>query len=127
MNRTVPAVLAVVGWLAPARADAPKLLKPVALTVNTRADEDDPHVADRGLTLYYASNAKGKWDIMVSRRRFVRAAWPAGKVLEDFVSTVGDDRSVCATEGRYPHYLYFATKKDKKSTNYDIYAAVKQD
>jgi hypothetical protein len=108
------------------RAEAPKLLSPVHLTVNTADDEDEPHVADGGLTLYYACTRKGKVDILVSTRRNTALAWPKGKVLEDFVSTEGDDRSTYATEGRYPRFLYFATKKDKKGTNFDLYVAVKQ-
>ena len=131
MSKFLPAVpialACTLPWLPCAPADAPRPLKPIALSVNTRADEDDPHVADRGLTLYYAANRKGKWDIMVSRRRNPLQNWPAGRVLEDYVSTEADDRSVYATEGRYPQYLYFATKKDSKTTNYDIYVAVKQD
>jgi hypothetical protein len=113
--------------VSPAPADEVKLLKPINLTVNTADDEDDPHVADGGLTLYYSALRKGKFEIMVSRRRATSQAWPKGRVLEDYVSTAGDDRSCFATEGRYPQFLYFATTKDKKSTNFDIYVAVKQD
>src|SRR5437588_2819664 len=112
-------------WAAPPEA---KALKPVNLTVNTKANEDDPHVASNGLTLYYSSDAKDKWDIMVSRRRSTLQVWGRGEILEDYVSTPGDDRSVCVTaEGRYPQFLYYATKKDKDSKNYDLYVAVKQD
>src|SRR5437588_12089425 len=111
-------------WAAPPEA---KALKAVNLTVNTKADEDDPHVASNGLALYYSSNAKDKWDIMVSRRRNTGLVWGKGEVLEDYVSTPGDDRSVYVTaEGRYPQFLYFATKMDRESNNYDLYVAVKQ-
>src|SRR5436305_1148488 len=113
MNRTVVAVLVVAALPLPARpADRPKLLRPVNLTVNTRADEDDPHVASDGLTLYYASNAKGKFDILVSQRRSTLQVWPAGRLLEDYVATPADDRGVYVTaEGRFPQYLYYATRK----------------
>jgi hypothetical protein len=113
--------------LLPAADPAPG--KPFNVPINTAADEDDPHVADNGLTLYYTSNArKGKEDIMIARRRLAGAAWPAkGEVLGPYVSTAADDRSVFATSGPYPHYLFFATKKDRESKNYDIYAAVQQD
>jgi Tol biopolymer transport system component len=110
-----------------APADAPPLLKPVNLAVNTRADEDEPFLASRGLTLYYACNAKGKWDIMVSRRGSVQKSWPAGDVLQDYIATEADDRGAWATaEDRYPQYMYFASKQDKKNDNYDLYVAVKQ-
>jgi hypothetical protein len=113
--------------LAPTIAGEVKPLKPVALTVNTDDDEDEPHLADRGLTLYYARTAGGKTDIMVARRRSTRQFWPKGAVLEDYVSTEADDRSCFATEGRFPQFLYFATKKDRKNTNFDIYVAVRHD
>jgi hypothetical protein len=129
MSKLFPAALTTLAcalpWLPSAGADGSRPLKPVALSVNTKADEDDPHAADRGLTLYYAANGKGKWDLLVSRRRSPLQAWPAGRVLEDYVSTEGDDRSVYATEGWFPQFLYFATRKDRKATNYDIYVAVK--
>src|SRR5262249_29146527 len=38
------------------------------------------------------------------------------------------DRSVCMTSNRQPpHYLFFATKKDEKSKNFDLFVAVRQD
>jgi hypothetical protein len=132
MNRILPLVpgalaLAVLSlWAAP--PPAPRALKPVNLTVNTKANEDDPHAASNGLALYYSSNVQGKWDIMVSRRRSTRQVWGTGQVLEDYVSTPGDDRSVFLTDdGRYPQFLYYATRKDKEGTNYDLYVAVRQD
>jgi hypothetical protein len=103
-------------------------LKPINLAVNTALDEDEPHVADAGLTLYWTSNKEGKEDIWFARRRTAGASWPAkGQVIEDYVSTKGDDRGVFATGGRYPHYLYFSTRKDEKSKNHDLYVAVRHD
>jgi hypothetical protein len=110
-----------------ARPDEPRLLKPINLAVNTPADEDNPHVASNGLTLYYASNARGKYDIMVSHRAKTTQTWGKGKPLEDWVQTEVDDRSVFVTvEDHFPQYLYFATKTDKKTNNFDIFVAVKQ-
>src|SRR5262249_40392811 len=48
-----------------------------------------------------------------------------GQVVGGYVSTAGDDRSCFAGEGPLPRYFYYATKKDKKGTNFDIYVAVK--
>jgi Tol biopolymer transport system component len=105
----------------------PKLVPAVNLSVNTAADEDDPYVAGNGLVLYYAANAKGKWDIMVSRRTKTSDRWGPGEVLQDYIQTEVDDRSVCATaEGRFPQYLYYASKTDKSSKGFDLYVAVKQ-
>jgi len=109
-----------------ARADAPPL-KPVSLAVNTEADEDEPFLASKGLTLYYAANAKGKWDIMFSHRSSPQKAWPAGDVLQDYIATEADDRGAWVTaEDRYPQYMYFASKQDKANDNFDLYVAVKQ-
>jgi hypothetical protein len=121
-----PLALALLGGLCPAPADEPERLKPVNLGCNTADDEDDPHLADGGVTLYYSARRKGKVGLMVARRKAPRGPWPKGEPLEDYVATPGDDRSVFATEGRYPQYLYFATTKEKKGTNFDIYVAVKQ-
>ncbi|MFO0876617.1 MAG: hypothetical protein U0840_04520 [Gemmataceae bacterium] len=105
-----------------------KPIKPFNIPVNTEADEDDPHVSDGGLTLYWTSNQTKKDDIWFTRRRTANLAWPKkGQIIEDYVTTEGDDRSVFATVGRYPHFLYFATKKDKKSKNYDLFVAVRHD
>jgi hypothetical protein len=111
------------------RADEKKQLKPINLNkVNTSADEDDPHIGSSGLTLFYSSNASQKFDIVVSRRANQNLAWPAGKVLGDYVQTEVDDRAGFVTsENRFPQYLYFATKKDKETKNFDIYVAVRQD
>ena len=101
-------------------------VKVTSLAVNTAADEDDPHVSSNGLTLFYTATKK-KADIMVSRRRDRTAAWPAGKPIDDYISTEADDRSTFATtDNRYPQFLYFATKKDKKNDNFDLFVAVRQ-
>jgi hypothetical protein len=105
-----------------------KAAKPVNLIINTKADEDDPFLSSNGLTLWYASNAAGKYDIMLTQRKSIRVPWGKGRELQDYVQTEVDDRSVCLTrDGVYPQYLYYATKKDKKTTNFDIYVSVKQD
>jgi hypothetical protein len=111
------------------QADEKKQLKPINLDkVNTAADEDDPHIGSSGLTLFYSSNASKKFDILVSRRANQNLAWPAGKVLGDYVQTEVDDRAGFVTsENRFPQYLYFVTKKDKETKNFDIYVAVRQD
>ena len=50
-----------------------------------------------------------------------------GKPLDDYVQTKVDNRSVCLTPDlRYPQYLFFATKKDRETKNFDIYVAVRQ-
>lgn len=129
MKRYLAAILApaLIVLALPAAADDPGAAKPVNLDrVNTDKDEDDPHLASNGLVLYYSSNAGGKFDIMMTTRTVLTQPWASGKPLEDYIQTRVDDRSVYATpEGRYPQFLYFATKKDRKIDNFDIYVAVK--
>jgi hypothetical protein len=126
----VPAVLLLTALclLPAAAADNPKPLKPVNLeSINTEADEDDPHPSSNNLLLYYSANGKSKFDIMVSSRRSARLPWGKGQPLEGYVPTPADDRSVfVTTENRFPQFLYYATKKDKDAKNFDIYVAVKQ-
>jgi WD40-like Beta Propeller Repeat len=112
----------------PARSDdEPKAVKPTNLACNTKADEDDPHVGSNNLVLYYSCNAKGKFDIMFSKRSAASAKWGEGKPIEGYVQTAVDDRSVYATaESVYPQFLYYATKTDKETNNFDLYVAVKQ-
>lgn len=129
MTRLVPAFVVVMALgnvcLSPAVEDTK--VKPVGVTFNTVADEDEPHLADNGLTLYYTVTTKDKDEVRYVKRRFTSQAWPAkGTVLADYIQPKGDVRSVFCTTGRYPHYLYFANK-DKEGKNYDLFAAVQQD
>jgi Tol biopolymer transport system component len=120
-------LLTLFALLALAAGPARAQVKVTPLTVNTADDEDDSHVSSSGLTLFYTATARKKSDIMMSRRRDKSQSWPAGKPVEDYVSTETDDRSAFATtDGRYPQFLYFATKKDKTSKNFDIYVTVRQ-
>src|SRR5262245_5134366 len=123
------AVSLTTGGLTPDRtlaADEPKLPTPFNLSCNTDADEDDPHVSSDLRTLFYSSNTRGNWDIYYAVRSATNQPWSKGRLLEDYVSTDVDDRSVFLQDGRYPHYLFFATKKDENINNFDIYVAVKQ-
>lgn len=109
-------------------ASGPRLVKPVNLAVNTKADEDDPFLSSSGLSLWYSCNESGKFDIMMAQRRNVRATWGKGEAPDSYVQSPVDDRCGCLTrDGVYPQYLYFATLKDKDAKNFDLYVAVKQD
>jgi hypothetical protein len=122
--------LALLGTLySTALGQDPEPLKPINLEqLNTAKDEDDPFPASDGLQMYYAAHANGKWDIRVSQRRSQTQRWPAGQLVEGFIRTEADDRSLFLTpEGRYPQYCFFATKKDQlKDANFDIYVVVRQ-
>lgn len=113
--------------LPPGNADEPKLVKAINLAVNTKADEDDPFLSSSGLTLWYSSNAGGKFDIMMAQRKNLRSAWGKGEVPDSYMQSQVDDRGACLTrDDDYPQYLYYATLKDKDTKNFDLYVAVKQ-
>jgi hypothetical protein len=124
------AALLAAGALAAAPPGGPgEGVKPVEVTslgqVNTPADEDDPHVL--GNVLYYASNAKGKFDLMVAARANALTGWPRGRVV-DGVQTEVDDRSPFVVSERSGfQYLFFATMKDKETNNFDLYVAQRFD
>ncbi|MCI0684746.1 MAG: hypothetical protein L0Y71_21830 [Gemmataceae bacterium] len=88
--------------------------------VNTDADEDDPYVSPSGLTLIYASNKAGTYDILTSRRN--GAAFPAGKPY--LASPEDDERSPFMYQGVNLD-LYFSInhvpdEKLKDLKNFDI-------
>jgi hypothetical protein len=105
---------------------ADEKLKPTSIPVNTADDEDDPTVADGGLTLYFGVTEKGKEAVKVASRRVSGGAWGKPRLIDDYVGNKGDLRGVSTIGGRYPQYLYFAAK-DKEGKNYDLFVAVKQD
>lgn len=110
---------------AAAPAAQAKELKPFHVPVNTEHDEDDPHVAADGLTLFFTRNAGKKDEIFVAVRKRAIDNWPrTSELIEDYVHTKVDDRGAFITGPRYPRYIYFATKKHEKGTNFDLYAAV---
>jgi hypothetical protein len=123
------AVFAAVGLSGFANsASGPKLVKPVNLALNTKAEEDDPFLSSSGLTLWYSGNESGKFDIMMAQRKNVRSTWSKGELPDGYVQTQVDDRCGCLTrDDVYPQYLYFATLKDKDTKNFDLYVAVKQE
>ena len=110
---------------APAADEKPKLYP---LAVNTAGDEDEPHVADGGLTLIFTSQpTEGKDDLMISNRSKLGTPWGKAEVLQDYIITKGNDRGVFVTTGAYPHYMFYATTKDKTQKTFDLYVAVQQD
>lgn len=126
---TVGSMLAV---LAEAPGDEPAALKPIPLDkLNTKQDEDEPHLNSNGMLLFYSSVTKGKAELLVAARAKKDSPWQAGRPLPD-VRDGSDVRSVFLTpEGRYPQHLFFATnydpeRKDRRGDNYDIYYLIRQ-
>jgi hypothetical protein len=108
-----------------ARGGVPRPVRPTALEVNTKDDEDEPHVA--GNQLFYSSNAGGKFHVMVASRRSPLDVWGKGKAV-DGLETQADSR------GAYLYvqkdgfqYLFFATRYDNDNNNFDIYVAQRFD
>jgi WD40-like Beta Propeller Repeat len=124
--RCLVAGLFVIGLVLPPLSQAPagdaESIKPINLDkVNTEADEDDPFLAADDLSLYYASNTSGTFDILVAQRRTAGAAWLPGKRLR-LNSKNSDARSPLVRRGT----LYFASNKVpdeslKDLKNFDLY------
>ncbi len=91
--------------------------------VNTDADEDDPFVTGTGLTLFYASNKAGTFDIYLSKRSSAAQPFPAGKPY--IASPDEDERSPFLFVQGSNNHLYYATnrvpdEKFKDLKNFDI-------
>ncbi|MFQ3593817.1 MAG: hypothetical protein SNJ82_11620 [Gemmataceae bacterium] len=115
-----------VAWTPSYAAD--EKIKIYPLAVNSPADEDEPHLADGGLTLLFTGQPKeGKDELMIATRRMVGAPWGKAQVLQDYIRTKGNDRGAFVMSGAYPRYLFYATTKDQTQNNFDLYVAVQQD
>jgi len=110
----------------PGRAADDKIEPTNITSVNTDADEDEPHVADAGRTLYYGITKNGKELVNVATRRTASGPWGKPSPIETYVTNKGDVRGVYSTAGRYPLFLFFAAK-DRQGKNYDLFVAVKDD
>ncbi len=111
-------------------ADQASPAKPVNLACNTEADEDDPHLSSNGLTLYYSTNAKKKWEVMFSKH-LPTGKWATGKAVEGYIGPAPDAKNppdyrgvFLTADGSYPQFMYFASDKnesDKKGDNFDLF------
>src|SRR4051794_13851011 len=98
MCRLLCCIVLALGIAAVTLTDAsgyPAKLEPINIAgVNTAKDEDDPCVSAKGLSLFYASNAGGHFQVFLSRRNSLQAAWPAGKIIEG-IESEAESRSPC--------------------------------
>ena len=107
-------------------AEEGTMIEVINLPFNTSADEDDPHVTEGGLALYYTLSAKDREDLHVARRRMATQKWSAKTTLiDDYVSNKGKTRGAFATQGTYPQFLFFSAKDDE-GKNFDLFVAIKQ-
>jgi hypothetical protein len=135
MPRLALSLLTAAALALPGRAaDEPRPLKPVNLSVNTKDDEDEPHVSSNGLTLFYWSKVKVKDGlreaVIVSTRANASRPWSDGKAFEGFFGYDSPVRGVFVTaDGAYPQILYFANYASDPDTkdkgNWDISFAVR--
>lgn len=122
----VPVLLVgLLAWLPDSPAQEEKV-KPTPLPVNTDADEDEPHVAENGLTLYFTTNRGKNDDLWFATRKVAGGAWGKARQLEGYFKEGDDYRGAFATGGTFPHYLYVATR-DKEGKNYDLFFSIRQD
>jgi hypothetical protein len=143
MNKLTLTLLGVIVLTAVgAAADDPKPLKPTNLAINTKDDEDEPHVSSNGLILFYSTKLKvkdkGKTEerekitLLHSTRTAATRPWGAGKAFEDFFGYEYDVRGVFLTpEGVFPQVMYFghfvAPDMEKGTTgNWDVSFAVRE-
>jgi len=123
------ALLAATVFLLPAADKEPvHLLKPINLSVNTKADEDEPHVSKDGRLLLYTSTKDGKTSLYASSRDLPSQPWRPGKEADD-LSVISDKtelRGIFLPGGRPPFYVYYAAKKiGEKEASFDIFVAIK--
>jgi hypothetical protein len=113
------------------RAGAAELVKASPFdAVNTKADEDEPFLSAvrQEMTFWFSRKTKDKFDILMIQRPNGVTPWSKPKMLTEFVRSEVDDRgSVTFPAGSFPQFLYYATKKDKETNNFDIWVAVKDD
>lgn len=131
MTRTVTKCLILGSLLASltySEAQDKTALKLTPAAINTSRDEDDPHFVQSAILalpprLYFSQkNEKGKYSIMVSKWNKKGLKWDSPETIGAYVDSEGDDRSCyLSEEGKFPQMILYATKKDQKNTNYDIY------
>jgi hypothetical protein len=132
MKKPTVILLASFALLGPSfRACAADLVKAINFTaINTAGDEDEPYLSTskQSMTFWFSRKTKDKFDILMIQRSNGLAPWSKPRMLTEFVRTEVDDRgAVTFPAGSFPQFLFYATRKDKDTDNFDIYVAVKDD
>jgi hypothetical protein len=110
----------VPSWPSSGAGEGPFIKAINAEKINTEMDEDDPFVTTDNMSLYYASNAQGTFDILVSHKNSLKDTWPAGKPFLD--SKDADERSPFLHKSGF----YFASNEVPdpmlaKEKNFDLF------
>lgn len=123
----LPLALVLIGLrgISAGAAGEEQAAQPVNLgEVNTKADETDPFLMSNGVTLLYASNAAGTFDLLAAQRQGKELQWGAGQPLGPLNTRDADERSPSfyAPEKTF----YFASnrvpdEKFKDLKNFDIF------
>lgn len=114
----------------------PPLAKgPQAVSINTEADEDDPHpVPMKGqqgsYRLYFSRSKDGsqesKIDLYAATWSRAKKEWGNTELVGPQVETKGNDASCFVTPyGIYPQTIWFASTKDPANKKFDIFGAVR--
>jgi hypothetical protein len=120
-----PGLLCCLAVVSAAPPEIPKKVRPTALEVNTKDDEDEPHVL--GNQLFYCSNTSGKVSILQSTRQSPLDRWGKGKPVDGVGTEVEDRGAFLVSQRDGFQYLFFATLRDKDTKNFDIYVAQRTD
>ncbi len=103
-------------------------LKLTPMSINTYQDEDDPlFVPTLSVTLpprlYFSrKDEKGKYCIYFAKFNKKANKWNSPETIGAYVESEGDDRSCfISEEGKFPQTIIYATKKDKKNNNFDLF------
>ncbi len=131
-------LLGVFGLFELSQAADPPSLKPSNLAFNTRDDEDEPHVASNGLTIYFTTKLKDKdpaadktkntdkFGLKYATRATTKNAWSSSVTFTDYFGGESDVRGVFVSpEGVLPQVIYFGTHtpdpdSDMGKGNWDI-------
>ncbi len=124
------AAVVCAGTLRPTPAADSGEVKPVNLShLNTEADEDDPFVAPGKLHLFYASNARGNYNLMVSRRTRISQSWPSGKSVKPL--NITDPKANKRAPFLWKDKFYYASdalprgpEEEDFKKNFDLYYSV---
>jgi hypothetical protein len=141
MKRLALALLTVALAGVTLAAEEPRLVKPINLAINTRDDEDEPHVASDGKTLYYSVKVKAKGKekekegtrqaIAYTTRTATTRPWGKAHLFDDFFEAESEVRGVFLTpEGTYPQVMYFglfaSEKAEGSKGNWDVVFGIRE-
>ena len=102
------------------------------LSVNTKADEDDPYYCLGARTsipgrLYFTRKSEtGKWDIFWAKFDSTKRTLGKEEMVGAQIESTGDDQTpFVSPEGVFPQWILFSSSKDKPGSPKDIYVSLR--